>query len=298
MTAKNNQAVPLIFERTFHAPISLVWKALTDANEMRHWYFDLKDFKPEVGFEFQFICEDEGNTYDHRCRVTEVIPQKKVAYTWSYAGYEGESLVTFELFAEGDKTRLKLTHDGLETFPSLPAFARQNFNEGWTQLIGLSLKDYLEKTEHKLVIIREFDAPRELVWKAWTEPHQMKEWLGLGEGLTIESVKADLCVGGKFRIQQRMADGEFFTAAGTYLEVKTPERLVYTWDWEKDGGGTEYGELEGTETQVTVEFRASGKRTQLVLTHEKFASAERRDRHEGGWQDWINRLEKFIEAKD
>ena len=63
------------------------------------------------------------------------------------------------------------------------------------------------------------------------------------------------------------------------------------------GGGTEFGELEGDDTRVTVEFRASGKRTQLVLTHEKFASVEKRDRHEEGWQSWIGRLAKFVEAK-
>jgi uncharacterized protein YndB with AHSA1/START domain len=151
--------------------------------------------------------------------------------------------------------------------------------------------------DHKLVITREFDAPRELVWKAWTEPEQMKQWLGSGEGMTIESVKVDLRVGGKFRTQTKKADGEFFTVAGTYLEVKTPERLVYTWDWEKDGSGTEFGELEGNESQVTVEFRASGKRTQLVLTHEKFASVESRDHHQEGWQNFIGRLAKFVEAK-
>jgi uncharacterized protein YndB with AHSA1/START domain len=152
-------------------------------------------------------------------------------------------------------------------------------------------------SDHKLVVTRELNAPRDLVWNAWTEPEQIKEWLGMGKGLTIESVKLDVRVGGKFRLQQKMADGEFFTAAGTYLEVKAPERLIYTWDWEKDGGGPAFGELEGDETQVTVEFRASGKRTQLVLTHEKFASAQKRDRHEKGWQSWIGRLAKFVEAK-
>ena len=155
----------------------------------------------------------------------------------------------------------------------------------------------IEANDHKLVITRDFDAPRDLVWKAWTEPGQIKEWLRMGEGMTIESVKADVRVGGRFRIQQKMDDGEFFTAAGTYLEVKPPERLVYTWDWEKDGSGTEFGQLEGNETQVTVEFRASGNQTQLVLTHEKFASLESRDRHEGGWQTWVGQLAKFVERK-
>jgi uncharacterized protein YndB with AHSA1/START domain len=146
----------------------------------------------------------------------------------------------------------------------------------------------------KLVVSREFNAPRERVWKAWAEPGQIREWLGMGEGITIESVKMDLRVGGRFRIQIKMSDGEFFTAAGTYLEVKSPERLVYTWDWEKDGSGTEFGELEGNETQLTVEFHASGKGTKLMLTHEKFSSAESRDRHEGGWKDWMSRLAKYL----
>ena len=75
---------------------------------------------------------------------------------------------------------------------------------------------------------------------------------------------------------------------GTYLEVKPPERVVYTWDWEKDGGEPDFGELEGAETQMTVEFRELGKKTQLVLTHEKFTSTERRDRHIVGWGMWLD----------
>jgi hypothetical protein len=72
-----------------------------------------------------------------------------LAYTWRYKGQEGDSLVTFELFPEGDKTRLKLTHEGLETFPKLPAYARKNFEAGWTKLIGSSLKDFLENMDRE-----------------------------------------------------------------------------------------------------------------------------------------------------
>jgi uncharacterized protein YndB with AHSA1/START domain len=152
-----------------------------------------------------------------------------------------------------------------------------------------------DPTNIKLVVSREFAAPRELVWKAWTEPAQMKAWLGTTEDMKVQSVKMDLRVGGRFRIQMKMPDGEYFTAAGTYLEVKAPERLVYTWDWEKDGSGTEFGELDGHETRVTVELHAIGKRTQLVLTHEKFASPESRDRHQEGWQSWLGRMARFVE---
>jgi uncharacterized protein YndB with AHSA1/START domain len=144
MTTKNHLAETVVIERTFNAPVARVWKALTDAEDMRRWYFDLKEFEPEVGFEFEFTVEHEGVNYHHLCRITEVVPQKKLAYTWRYQGHEGDSLVTFELFADGDKTRLKLTHEGLETFPKLPAFARKNFMKGWTEIIGASLKEFVE----------------------------------------------------------------------------------------------------------------------------------------------------------
>ncbi len=144
MTTKNELAEAVVFERTFNAPVGRVWKALTDVEEMRQWYFNLKQFKAEVGFEFEFVVEHEGTTYHHLCKVTEVISQKKIAYTWRYKGHEGDSLVTFELFADGNETRLKLTHQGLETFPKTAAFARKNFEAGWTAIIDSELKQFLE----------------------------------------------------------------------------------------------------------------------------------------------------------
>ena len=147
MTSKNQLAEAVVVERTFNAPVARVWNALTDVEEMRAWYFDLKEFKPEVGFQFEFTVEHEGVKYHHLCEVTEVAPQKKLAYTWRYKGQPGDSLVTFEFSAKGDKTRLKLTHEGLETFPKTAAYARKNFETGWTQIIGSSLKQFVEKTQ-------------------------------------------------------------------------------------------------------------------------------------------------------
>ena len=144
MPTKNDVADTVVIERTFNAPVGRVWKALTDVKEMRQWYFNLKQFKAEAGFEFEFVVEHKGMTYHHLCKVTEVIPQKKLAYTWRYKGHEGDSLVTFELAAASNRTQLKLTHDGLDTFPKLPSFARKNFEAGWTAIIGSELKQFLE----------------------------------------------------------------------------------------------------------------------------------------------------------
>lgn len=136
---------PIVIEQSFKSSAEKIWNAITDKDEMKQWYFDLKEFKPEVGFEFRFLAgESEDNQYLHICKITEVIPGKKIAYSWRYNGYEGISYVSFELFPEGKRTRLKLIHSGLETFPeSNPDLAKENFAAGWKQIIGNSLKNYL-----------------------------------------------------------------------------------------------------------------------------------------------------------
>jgi len=121
-----------VIEKVYQAPVQAVWKAITDKDEMKLWYFDLAAFKPEVGFEFRFWGGPaEDRQYHHICKITEVIPYKKLAHSWKYEDYEGDTLVTFELFEAGNQTKLRLTHEGLETFPaSNPDFARENFVEG------------------------------------------------------------------------------------------------------------------------------------------------------------------------
>ena len=136
-----------VIERTYPATIDRIWKAISDKDEMKLWYFDLPEFKPEVGLEFQFWGGPaEDRQYHHLCKIIEAVPDKKLAYSWKYEGYPGNTLVTFELFEEGTQTRLKLTHAGLESFPaSNTDFASENFAEGWTAIIGKSLKEYLNQ---------------------------------------------------------------------------------------------------------------------------------------------------------
>jgi uncharacterized protein YndB with AHSA1/START domain len=137
---------PLVIERSYNAPVEKVWKAITDKSQMKQWYFDLDDFRPEVGFEFKFDGGSDDKVYHHICRIVEVAPCKKLKYSWSYEGFEGMSYVTFELFTEGITTKVRLTHEGLETFPQNNRdFARESFTQGWTFILGTSLKKFLEK---------------------------------------------------------------------------------------------------------------------------------------------------------
>jgi uncharacterized protein YndB with AHSA1/START domain len=141
----NNE--PFVIERILNAPVEKVWGAITDAAQMKEWYFDLPGFKAEAGYEFQFEGGDPaGKMYLHICKVTEVVLHQKLSYTWRYHGYEGDSLVSFELFAAGSSTSIKLTHAGLETFPaSNPDLAKENFAAGWTDIIGRSLAEFVQK---------------------------------------------------------------------------------------------------------------------------------------------------------
>jgi len=135
----------IIIEYTLNATVSTVWKAITDKNEMKLWYFDLAAFNAEKGFTFRFVGgPPDGIQYTHVCEVTEVIPEKKLTYSWCYEGYEGISFVIFELQATGYATTIKLTHMGIESFPKHPDFALGNFKEGWNHIIGISLKGYVE----------------------------------------------------------------------------------------------------------------------------------------------------------
>ena len=144
---------PIRIERTFHAPVSKVWQALTNPLEMKKWYFDLPDFKAEKGAKFQFYGgPSPEKQYLHLCVVTEVEYEKKITYSWRYDGYPGNSFVTFNLTKNGDNTTLHLIHSDIETFAEdNPDFAKSNFVEGWTAIVHTSLKNYLEGASNQTI---------------------------------------------------------------------------------------------------------------------------------------------------
>jgi uncharacterized protein YndB with AHSA1/START domain len=137
---------PFVIERTLNASPEKVWKAITDKEQMKQWYFDIAEFEPKVGFEFTFTGGTPEKCYMHLCKITKVEPGKILQYSWRYEDYPGNSFVTFELFPEGNATRIKLTHEGIETFPqNTKDFARESFAGGWTYIIGKSLPEFVEK---------------------------------------------------------------------------------------------------------------------------------------------------------
>jgi len=159
-----------------------------------------------------------------------------------------------------------------------------------------TIKSEVQKPDDATLILkRTLNATPERAFQAWTTAEHIQQWMRPEPGMEIPLASMDLRVGGKFRIQMKKPDGEFFTAVGVFREVKPPERLVYTWDWEKDGSGAEFGEVEGKPSLITVEFLKRGKGTELVLTHSRFATVESRDNHAFGWTRGVESFANFVE---
>ena len=135
--------IPLRKEFNYNVPIEKVWQALTDKDKMKKWYFhQLQKFEPIVGFKFQF--DDNSTEYQKEWIVTKVAEGKTLSHSWAYRNYPGSSEVTFDLFADENKTRLRVTQTGLESFPNDPHLKRERFEWGWDNLLGQNLKYLLE----------------------------------------------------------------------------------------------------------------------------------------------------------
>lgn len=139
-----------------------------------------------------------------------------------------------------------------------------------------------------LTVSRLVPASAEAVFRAWTEPTEIRKWWP-PEGFTVPFVDVDLRVGGSYRLGLQPPDADPFHAAGTYREVDPPRKLVFTWRWEPDS-------FQAGETLVTVELRDRDGKTEVVLTHERFPSAEARDEHRKGWEACLERLGGTISA--
>jgi uncharacterized protein YndB with AHSA1/START domain len=135
-----------------------------------------------------------------------------------------------------------------------------------------------------LTIKRRFNAAPAKVFSAWTDPEKIKRWMGPGEIKTVRA-EADLRVGGHYRIVMLTPAGEEHDVGGVYREVIPNEKLVFTWAWKT---------TPERESVVTLTFKSDGTGTLMTLTHEQFFDEEARDRHQGGWNGALVKLEKYL----
>jgi len=138
-----------------------------------------------------------------------------------------------------------------------------------------------------LEIKRFINAPRDRVYRAWTDPAQLKEWWG-PEGVRTRKFEATARIGGKYRWDLLNQEGEEMTVFGEYRELVPGKKIVFTWQWDDDDA------WKNISSVVTVELSDRDGGTELRLTHEQLPSEESRDRHNEGWSSVLDRLEKFF----
>ena len=150
----------------------------------------------------------------------------------------------------------------------------------------------METTEPRapigLRVVRTFAAPREKVFQAWISPEAIKKWFITDEASWTDEPEVDARPGGHYRFRV-MHQGKLCDIHGTYREVKPPERLVFTWQWENDPVRGDTGD-----TLVTVQFLERGGRTEVVLTHEGFSGQTVRDEHEQGWGQCLDSIGQLV----
>lgn len=129
---------PITVQKIFNLPVEVVWKAITDKDQMIQWFFDnIPDFKAEKGFKIQFLVENEGRQFTHLWEIIEVIPTKKIVYDWRYQEYNGVGMVSFEISDENGISELTITNLGIESFPQdIPEFKRESCESGWNYFIN------------------------------------------------------------------------------------------------------------------------------------------------------------------
>jgi uncharacterized protein YndB with AHSA1/START domain len=136
----------------------------------------------------------------------------------------------------------------------------------------------------QLTLRRTYKKPRAEVFRAWTDPKELKRWWG-PPGYDAPSIEVDLRVGGRYRFTMRkLPEAKISIVTGVYQEIVAGERLVFTWNWEE-------GPPFGSNTLVTVEFRDAAGGTEVVLVHERFDSELARDEHMKGWSGCLEKFE-------
>jgi uncharacterized protein YndB with AHSA1/START domain len=141
-------------------------------------------------------------------------------------------------------------------------------------------------TRRQKTYARVLDAPRELVWKAWTEPEQLTLWWGpLGITTPLETIEVDLRPGGVFRMTMVSdADATEFPTEMEFREVVEPERLVFGWDAQRGLGAG----------QVTVTFEDLGGKTEVSTHYDGFTTDEIQADSEVGWNQQLDRLGELL----
>lgn len=140
--------------------------------------------------------------------------------------------------------------------------------------------------QNALQLRRTFAAPRERVFRAWTDAKEFALWFHPTSDHTTIVSELNPRVGGNYSLEMHHKGGNVHRLSGTYQQIKPPEKLVFTWRWATDP--------PGQESLVSLEFLDLGNATEIVLSHGQFPSAEEREKHNQGWLGCFDQFQKYL----
>ncbi len=289
----------LVLTRVFDAPRALVFDAWAKVEHLQKWWGCARFTNPVCEVDFRLggkwwivMRGPDGKEYPCGGEYLEIVPVEKLVFTNNAvdkAGkplLEGMTTVLLEEFEGKTHMTVKTRAKGLVDFaPQMLA----GMELGWSASLDRLTEDILG--QRAMVISRLYDAPREMVWDAWTDPKQIVKWWG-PNGFTTTIEVMDVRPGGEWRSVMHGPDGTDYPNFATFQEVVRPERIVFSHGGGKAGGPE-------ADFVATWTFVDEGGKTRLILQN-LFESVERRDliakaygAMEGGYQT-LARLEEWL----
>ena len=249
--AENTSDREIVITRVLHAPRELVWQAWTDPKHVTNWWgprgftTTIKKHDFRVGGQWEHVMHGpDGANYPNKSTFQEIVPLERIVFQHGGGRETGPGATfvatwTFET-VEGNKTRLT----GRLVFPSAEArdFVVKEFGaiEGGKQTLERASEYVAGLQARPFIISREFNAPRDLVWKAWTEREQFAQWFG-PKGAKQTIVKFDPRPGGLTHYSQAMPDGKEIWGRAVYREIVPPTKIVWINSFsDKDAGITRH----------------------------------------------------------
>jgi uncharacterized protein YndB with AHSA1/START domain len=235
----------LVITRVFDAPREQVWKAWTEPNQMAKWWGPHNftnpvcemDVRPQ-GAILIHMQGPEGPAFPMKGVFQEVVPPEKLVFTTqgledAKGGFGIETLSTVTFTEENGKTRLTL-HVSIVKLAPEAAEALRGQKAGWNQSLDRLFGLLSESPE--FVLTRVFDAPRERVWKAYSEVENLAAWWGPKE-LKMADIKLDFRPGGLFHYSMIAPEGFKMWGRFVYREIEAPERLSFVVSFSDEKGG-------------------------------------------------------------
>lgn len=302
----------IVFTRIFDAPRELVWKAWTDPKHLAQWWGPkgftntIQEIDAKPGGIWRFVMHGpDGTDYQNQIVFVEVVKPERLVYRHGsgVADDPGEfqTIVTFA--EQGGKTELTMRLLFKSAEERDRVVRGYNAIEGGNQTLD-RLREQLTKmavegSNRELVITRIFDAPRKLVWKAWTEPELFTKRWG-PKGFTAPFCTIDFRVGGKFLGCMRSPDGKDYWSTGIYREIVPLERIVCTDSFADEKGNavpaTQYGMGADfpLEMLVIVTFEEYGGKTTMTLKHIGLPAGEMTEQTGIGWNESFDKLAEYL----